>query len=235
MTDHSAQQELQAAIAGLESSASNFGIRFIPDSMVRSEYNLQAKKLSAEIIKDVKTGKITAAQGAKRASSMRNVLMDTMRGKTSEIARAYAFKQKAQGKSLLQLQEKYSQELFKKPFEKLTDTQKNGAWKEIVFSAGRPQTTATKLAKLLGSAGRGFIAITITISIYNIATAEDKLNATAKEGAVLGGGLLGSVAGGAAAGLACGPGAPVCVGLGIFVGGVMFAISSEIAFDMFWN
>lgn len=59
--------------------------------------------------------------------------------------------------------------------------------------------------------------------------------ASAKEGAVLGGGLLGSVAGGAAAGLACGSGAPVCVTVGVFVGGVMFAVGAEITFDSFWN
>lgn len=38
-----------------------------------------------------------------------------------------------------------------------------------------------------------------------------------------------------AVGFSCGPGAPVCVGIGIFVGGVMFAVGSEIAYDNFWN
>ncbi|PCM43754.1 hypothetical protein CPA50_15470 [Marinobacter sp. ANT_B65] len=87
----------------------------------------------------------------------------------------------------------------------------------------------------MGRAGKSFIALTIALAVYNIATAEDKLLASAKESAVIGGGLLGSVAGGAAAGLACGPGAPVCVGIGVFVGGVMFAIGAEITFDSFWN
>jgi len=166
---------------------------------------------------------------------MRNILMDTMRNKTSEIAKAYALNQKTKGKSLPFLEQKYAKEAFKKPFEKLNPSQKNKVWKEIVFSSGRPQQKANKLAKSLGRAGRSFIAITIVISVYNIASADDKIQTTAKEGAILGGGLLGSVAGGAAAGLACGPGAPVCVGIGIFVGGVMFAIGAEIAFDSFWK
>src|SRR5690606_39894667 len=104
-----------------------------------------------------------------------------------------------------------------------------------VFASGRPQVQATKTAKSLGIAGRGLIALTITISVYNIVTAEDKSKAIAREGAVIGGGLLGSVAGGAAAGLACGPAAPVCVTIGAFVGGVMFAVGAEITFDSFWN
>ncbi|KXO14164.1 putative membrane-associated [Moritella sp. JT01] len=228
-------RELNASMAAMESSITNFGVRFIPDSMVRAEYNIQAKKLSREIISDVTSGKITAAQGAERASSMRNLIMDTMRGKTSEIAKAYAVNQKTKGKSLSFLEQKYSKKLFSVEFEKLNGSQQNKIWKEIVFSAGRPQLQANKLAKILGRAGKGFIALTITISIYNIATADDKLIATAKESAVLGGGLLGSVAGGAAAGVICGPGAPVCVGIGIFVGGVMFAIGSEITFNSFWT
>jgi hypothetical protein len=69
----------------------------------------------------------------------------------------------------------------------------------------------------------------------NIATAEDKIKASAKEGAMLSGGLLGSVAGGAVAGCACGPGAPICVSIGVFVGGVMFALGTELAFDTFWR
>lgn len=162
-------------------------------------------------------------------------LMDAMRGQSSEIARAYAVSLKTQGKSLPELESKYAKKLFGRSFNALSETQKGKIWKEIVFSSGRPRMEANQLAKTMGRAGRGFIAVTVAISVYNIATAEDKIVASAKEGAVLGGGLLGSVAGGAAAGLACGPGAPVCVTVGVFVGGVMFAVGAEITFDSFWN
>ncbi len=43
------------------------------------------------------------------------------------------------------------------------------------------------------------------------------------------------MAGGATAGFACGPGAPVYVGIGVFVGGLMLAIGAEVAFDSFWK
>lgn len=235
VTNQTESSELNSAIAGFESTAFNFGMRFIPDSMVRAEYNKKAKLLSSEIVSQVNSGKISASEGAKRASGMRNILMDTLRGKTSEIAIAYAKNQKITGKTMAQLEAHYAKKLLGKSFDALSPGQKNKVWKEIVFASGRPQAKATKLAKVFGIAGKSFIALTITISVYNIVTADDKLQATAKESAVIGGGLLGSVTGGALAGLACGPGAPVCVGIGVFVGGVMFAIGAEIAFESFWD
>ncbi len=235
MTERKDQAGLRSAIVGFESSAFNFGARFIPDSMMRADYNLKARNLSTEIINQVKTGKLSASEGARRASEMRNLLMDATRGKTSEIARAYAFREKAIGKSLIELEHRYADRLFSKPFTSLGAGQKGLVWNEVVFAAGRPRIKANQLATLFGVAGRSFIAITITISVYNIVTADDAAKATAQESAVLGGGLLGSVAGGAAAGLACGPGAPVCVSIGVFVGGVMFAVGAQLTFDSFWK
>jgi hypothetical protein len=200
-----------------------------------AEYNSKAKALSMELLREIDSGKISISEGAKRANEMRNVLMDALRGRTSEIAQAYAFNRKKYGKALPELEEKYAKQLFNRSFEKLPESKQNIVWKEIVFSAGRPQTKATRLAKILGLAGRAFIALTITVSVYNVVTSDDVLMATAKESAIIGSGLMGSLAGGAVAGLACGPGAPVCSAIGIFVGGVMFAIGTEVAFDVFWS
>ena len=71
------------------------------------------------------------------------------------------------------------------------------------------------------------------ITVYNIATAEDKVKATAREGAVLSGGFAGGADGDTLAELACGPGAPVCVTLGVFIGGALVTIGSDIAFGWF--
>ena len=68
-------------------------------------------------------------------------------------------------------------------------------------------------------AGRGLVALSIAVAVYNIATADDPMRQTGREVAVTGGGLAGGATGGALAGLACGPGAPVCVTIGVFVGG----------------
>jgi len=53
--------------------------------------------------------------------------------------------------------------------------------------------------------------------------ADDKLNEMGKQLSISGAGIAGAWASGAVAGLACGPGAPVCVVLGAFVGGSLAA------------
>ena len=54
--------------------------------------------------------------------------------------------------------------------------------------------------------------LTIAVSVYHIAKAEDKVRATANEVTALGSGLAGSAALGTA-GLTCGPAALICVPL----------------------
>jgi hypothetical protein len=82
----------------------------------------------------------------------------------------------------------------------------------------------------LSRAGRGLLVVSIAISVYSVANAEDKASAVRRELAVTGAGIGGGIAGGAVAGLACGPGAPVCVTVGAFVGGALAAFGV----DFFW-
>ena len=81
----------------------------------------------------------------------------------------------------------------------------------------------------LSYAGRGLIVISIALSVYTVATADDKLNAASREATITGAGIGGGLAGGAIAGLVCGPGAPVCVTVGAFVGGALAAFGVSIA------
>lgn len=68
--------------------------------------------------------------------------------------------------------------------------------------------------------------VSLGLSIYNIVMSNNKGLAIEKETADNGAGIAGGIAGGALAGLACGPGAPVCVTVGAFVGGALAALSS---------
>jgi hypothetical protein len=126
--------------------------------------------------------------------------------------------------------EKYAERLFKRPFSQLSKAQQDLVYLEIVKASAsdRPQVTSriAKLSKL----GKGLILISVAISVYNVSTAEDKVDALGREGASAGGGFLGGAAGGALAGLACGPGAPVCVTIGVFVGGVAGALGADWAY-----
>ena len=71
------------------------------------------------------------------------------------------------------------------------------------------------------------IVVSLALSAYNIAVAEDKVDASKREVAITGAGVAGGIAGGALAGLACGPGAPVCVTVGAFVGGALAALGVD--------
>lgn len=67
---------------------------------------------------------------------------------------------------------------------------------------------------------KGLLFLSIAISIREVYNADDKLNGAGRQTFIMGSGLVG---GGAAAGLVCGPGAPVCVIVGKFIGGALAA------------
>jgi hypothetical protein len=80
-------------------------------------------------------------------------------------------------------------------------------------------------------AGRGLLVLSLAISVYTIATSDHPLASAEREVTVTGAGILGGMGGGALAGLACGPGAPVCVTIGAFVGG----FAAAFGVDFFWS
>lgn len=130
--------------------------------------------------------------------------------------------------------ELYAKKRFKQPFNELNVTRQNQVYLEIVQSGGRAYKTTNILARRLSILGRGLLFVTIAISVFNIATSDDKLRETTKEGTSFGGGILTGAAGGAIAGLACGPGSPVCVTMGVFIGGALGAMGTGYAFDWFY-
>ncbi len=198
------QQELESAIAVMESQASIFALKFIPDSRSRAEYMLKTRQASKEIRDLVRSGKLTPQEGAKRASTIRNTIMDATRGKLSDIGRAWSQKLKRNGKTLAELESHYTKKLFSLNFDSLSQSNKNRVWKEIVAASGRPSPSMNTTAKIMKHAGRGLVVITVSLALYNIISAEDKVRATSKEGFVIGAGFGGMAAGGYVASLACG-------------------------------
>jgi len=108
-------------------------------------------------------------------------------------------------------------------FERLSTSEKNRIYERIVRSAGRSNADVTTLTRRLGTAGRGLVVLSVALSVYNVAVAENKTQAAGREAVSMGAGIAGGIGGGALAGLACGPGAPVCVTVGAFVGGALAA------------
>ena len=196
------------------------------------KYIQDIARYSKETLTAIERGEITAAEGAKLANAMRNKIMETARLTSSDFTRAYAQSLKKSGQTLAQAEARATKKLFSgKTFAQLTPAEQGKVYQKIIEASGTDRLSVTKAARRLDKLGRALIAVGIVISIYNIATAENKRDATAREAAKLVGGVAGGAATGALMGLACGPGAPVCVGLGVLIGGVLGAMFAEAVYD----
>jgi hypothetical protein len=233
-SDVSGMADLETALGLLKSEAINFGYRFIQDGAVRLDYIAKTQAISKTIRAEVAAGRLTFGEAAQEANKLRNAILDASRLKSSDLGRAIAEAAKGTGLTLPELEAYYAQKLLKKGFESLTQPEKNRVWLEIVEAAGRQRPSFNVKAVRLARVGRGFIVFSVAIAVYNVAAAEEKGRQASKEVTTAGAGVLGGVAGGALAGLACGPGAPVCVAIGIFAGGALAALGADSLFDWIW-
>lgn len=225
---------LNQELASLEAAAIAFANQVIPDAKVRNEYIKQTRMMSAELAIKVNKNQLSPKLAAEQANAMRNTIMEALRGRSSSMGVAIATFIKKEGKTLSELEAKYAERLYGKKFSLLAASQKDAVWRHIVKQSGSPQVAASNAAKWMGHAGRGLFLLTMTIAVYHVATADDKIRAAANEGVALGGGLAGAAALGTA-GLACGPAAVACVPLGVFVGGILGAFGADWAFDQIWK
>ncbi|TYK66128.1 hypothetical protein CWS31_007635 [Colwellia echini] len=225
---------LEGSLSQMESAAMNFAHRFINDGKVRMSYINQTKKVASEYRARVTSGAISAEEAAKQVQVIRNQILEAQRLRTSDLGKAKAINLKKTGLTLTDLTEKYSQNKYGKSFLKLSSLQKNQVYLEIIDSSGRPRPAVNSAALKYSKLGRGLLLVTLGVAVYNIAVADDKPKATAREGVVIGGGFAGGAAGGALAGLACGPGAPICVTVGVFVGGALGALGADVSFGWFF-
>lgn len=223
--------ELDRALHLLQSEALSFGQRFIRDARVRQGYIRETRRFAELLRQEVAQGRLSPAQAAQQATDLRNSIMEAARLRSSDIGRSRAQTLKASGRTLSDLQQHYARRLFDTDFPDLGRRRQQVVWKEIVVASGRVNLRVSARSLQLARIGRGLVFVSLAIAVYNVSTAEQPGRAAAREGVVLGAGFVGSVAGGAAAGLACGPGAPVCVALGAFVGGALFAFGADLSFD----
>lgn len=221
-----------SAIRALEAEIANAGAHLTIDAAARQAYGRQIKLLAEELRTQASHGAITWAEAAQKANAARNTVMDIIRGRSTPVGRAYAEWLKKDGKTLNQMIALKTKEVFgaTADFNRLSPAQQNQVYAEVVKSAAKSRPSVNAQMKQLSRAGRGLVVLSLGLSVYTIATAEDKAAAAQKEGAVTAAGIGGGMAGGALAGLACGPGAPVCVTVGAFVGGALAAFGV----DYFW-
>lgn len=219
-----------AEIQAFEAQIANAGVHLTIDSAARAQYGKLIKAMSDELRGQAVAGKITWAQAAAQAQEVRNAVMQIVRSRSTPVGQAIAQSLKKEGKTLNELISRKSIQLFGEgvEFSKLSPTQQNSVYAAIVKSAGTSNHQVTTVMRRLSHAGRGLVVLSLALSIYAIADAEDKQAAAARELTVTGAGIGGGIAGGALAGLACGPGAPVCVTVGAFVGGALAALGVSL-------
>ena len=222
------EEAFENAMKSLEATAASAGMHLELDSAARRIYVREIKNMSDSLRREVASGKITLAQAADQAHYTRNVVMQLTRSRTTPAARAFAEYKKAEGRSLNALIAEKTSKLFGKDaiFAKLTSSQQNRVFAEVVASAGRSHPAVTRNAMRLSYLGRGVILLSFALSTYTILCASNKSTAIKRELTTTAAGIGGSIAAGVLAGLACGPGAPVCVTIGAFAGGALAAFGA---------
>ena len=225
------QKIFEASIQALQSEIANVGVHLIIDAEARQAYSKQILKMSSELRVSANTGRITWAVAASQAQDTRNIIMDVIRSRSTPVGLAMAQQLKSEGKTLNELVARKTKQLYgqTRAFDGLSKTKQNIVYSEIVKSAGKSNPKVTASMKKLSSAGRSLVFLSIAISVYTVATADNKFDAAGKEVVIAGAGIGGGIAGGALAGLACGPGAPVCVTVGAFIGGALAAFGVSMA------
>jgi hypothetical protein len=220
------------AIQTLEAQVANVGAHAAIEGESPRIYRRQIREFAEELRQQASAGTITWAEAAAKARDVREAVISTRRGAGTAVGRAFAEQLKREGPTLNALIAKKVQEFYGSSanFHRLTGPQQDAVYAAIVKAAGKSNVRVDTVMRTVGRAGRGLILVSVGVSIYEVATAEDKLSTAGREAAVTGAGALGGVGGGAVAGLACGPGAPVCVTVGAFVGGALAAFGV----DWFW-
>jgi hypothetical protein len=225
------QDHFEQVIRVFEAEIANIGTHLAIDASARQLYTKQIHAMASELRAQATSGRISWLNAAEQAQQMRNLTMELIRSRSTPVGLAMAQRLKSEGKTLNELIARKVQQLYGKNavFSKLTAAEQNAVYGEIVLSAGRSNPKVTAAMGRLSYLGKGMIVISVALSVYAVATAEDKVDTAERELVTTGAGMAGGVAGGALAGLACGPGAPVCVTVGAFVGGALAAFGVSLA------
>lgn len=225
MKNDNGKNVFEDAINMLQGDVTTAAARLTIDPNLRLEYSRRIKEMSDRLKEKVANGSTTWKQAAQEAQETRNIIMDLIRQRSTPLGQAMAHQLKATGKTLEELVIKKAKSMYGEhiPFEALSAEQQNSVYASIVESAGRSNSAVNQRMGTLSRVGKGLLFLSIAISIREVYNADDKLNEAGRQTFIMGSGLAGGWAGGAAAGLVCGPGAPVCVIVGGFIGGALAA------------
>jgi len=218
--EHYLDSFLQGHINEFEAAAAKFAVDCIQDAGVRQKYMDGIKRMSASIMSEVNSGKVTVQKGAQLANELRNRMMEEMRVASTPQIRKYAELKKPHGWTIEALLEKYAQKDFKKPFSLLTEQEKTRMYYKVIASSGRADIATNDLSKVLRVAGKVCIVITASLAAHTILMADNKAKVLLQQSTIIGSGLAAGKAGAAVAtpySPLCGPWAPVCIVAGALI------------------
>lgn len=218
---------LDRALELMEGSALRFSLDAISDEKIRSSYTKNIKRMSQQVRDDVKAGKITAQEGVKFSHEMRNKIMMEHRKFTSAQGLAIVQKKKSEGKGLKTLLDMYSENLFQKGYDSLSEVEKNKVHYAILESSGRDNakfTTGTKKMLIMGKLG---VLVTAALATYQILNADNKPKEAARQGIIVGAGAVGGILAGMGVSALCGPGAPICAIAVVLAGTIAGGVAGE--------
>jgi hypothetical protein len=210
---------LKKALESFEGAALKFSTDMIHDAEQRENYNRNVQRVKAEVLTEVKAGRVSVKEAAMHCYEMRNKIMVEIRTKTSVQGSAVVENRKSVAPSLQSLLDKYSNKKFGKALNELNVQQKNVIYYEIIESSARADAGYNTKNKVLKVTGKVLIVVTIAYAAYDIASAENKAKETIKQGAVIGAGVGGTYVASLAVSTVCGAGAPFCaIGLMLAAG-----------------
>ncbi|AOR59407.1 hypothetical protein [Pectobacterium parmentieri] len=223
--DKRGKEQFEQVISAFQGDMSAAAAQLSIDPRLRLEYSRLIKAMSDELRERANIGILTWEQAAKEAMDARNMTMEMIRAKSTPVGRVLAQKMKLTGKTFNDLVARKTTQLYggNANFNTLSDIQRNNVFGAIVESAGRSNPKVDLNMLRFSQAGKGLVVFSVAVAVYEVMNADDKLNETGRQLSISGAGIAGGWAGGAVAGLMCGPGAPVCVVLGCFVGGALAA------------
>jgi hypothetical protein len=223
------RRAFEHGMAALQGEVSSVGAHMSIDSSVRLMYTRRIDAMAQELNQCVSDQRLNWQQAAEEAHRLRNTIMEWARGRSTPVGRSFAQNLKSEGVSLSTILDKKAAHRFQLPFERLSTEQRNLVFADVVKSAGKSNPQVTSRMQSFSYAGRSLMFLSMATSVYNIAQAEDRLGASAREAAIQGAGVGGGLAGGAmtAAAFAAGPAA---VSMGAFVGGAMAAYAASSYF-----
>ena len=146
---------VEQSIQQLQVQALNFGYRFIHDSKVRAWYMQTTQEFSEQLRQAHANGSMTARQAAEAAHQMRNEIMEMARVRSTELGRAKAKALKGKGIAFEKLLEKYSQQKFKLPFDKLGKHQQEAILLRDRGQRGARQPQGQRQRAPSGGSGQG--------------------------------------------------------------------------------